>query len=216
MTFSELRPWQPLEYLPSPTFFQSIFGVFWLLPWNVSNAETTPTYSYANLFLSWRCLSNEYKKKPSVVFFFLAQTRHCSEARGFETPREGDTEGSWRLLPRRRGGLVLAADVRWAPSAWFVGAGEPRVLRWGAERTPAELARRSLCPPACRRRCSPWWLPLGPLPWRSPEQRSWRAGRSNVTILENSSAATGIPPKRILSRYVFFQSIMIKGCPTGA
>lgn len=156
------------------------------------------------------------KKTFSCLFFFPRSNKALQWGTGFWNPSgrrhrrqlEAPSTQTQRVL-------VLAADVRWAPSAWFVGAGEPRVLRWGAERTPAELARRSLCPPACRRRCSPWWLPLGPLPWRSPEQRSWRAGRRNVTILENSSAATGIPPKRILSRYVFFQSIMIKGCPTG-
>lgn len=49
----------------SPTFFQSIFGVFWLLPWNVLNVERTPTYSFLHL-----TVDNKYKKNPSVVIFF--------------------------------------------------------------------------------------------------------------------------------------------------
>lgn len=112
-------------------------------------------------------LGNTKYENPSFVFFSF-QTRHhrCLNPSG----------------RRRRGQMEVPADVRWAPSAWFVAAGGRPALRWGAGQTPAESGRRSPYPPSCRRRCSPWWLPLGPLRWRSPGQRSWRR---NTNILLN-------------------------------
>lgn len=67
--------------------------------------------------------------------------------------------------------------VRWAPSVWSVGAWEKPVLLSAAEPTPAVPEQHSSCPPAFQRRYWPWSPPLGPLRWRSREQRTWTQRR---------------------------------------